>query len=226
MKKFFLLIFTSFLFLQSWGQNRNVSGVIVSENNFPVKNIKLSIVDVPISAKTDKNGKFTLKKVQSGDTVVVHLSKSSYVKISLADFDSLKIVLSDNMVAIHNGENAPVMTPVLEGEYNKYETRSVSVITAKMIERRGVLSIAEAIKNMAPGVNVASNGSELIVTMRGIKSFTLPQDALIIVDGMETSFDQANSISIHEVDNIEINKDGIGYGVKGANGVVLITLKK
>ena len=227
MKKFFLLVLAGFLFLHSWGQARNVPGIVVSENGFPVKNIKLSVVDVPVSAKTNKNGKFLLKKVQSEDTVVVHISKKSYAKIKLADFDSLKIVLSDKMVAIHDGENAPIMASIQEGVFNAYETRSVSVITSKMIERRSVLSIADAIKTMAPGVNVVNGGSgELIVTMRGIKSFTLPQNALIILDGMETSFDQANAISVHEVDNIEINKDGIGYGVKGANGVVIINLKK
>ena len=227
MKKFFLLVLAGFLFLHSWGQARNVPGIVVSENGFPVKNIKLSVVDVPVSAKTNKNGKFLLKKVQSEDTVVVHISKKSYAKIKLADFDSLKIVLSDKMVAIHDGENAPIMASIQEGVFNAYETRSVSVITSKMIERRSVLSIADAIKTMAPSVNVVNGGSgELIVTMRGIKSFTLPQNALIILDGMETSFDQANTISVHEVDNIEINKDGIGYGVKGANGVVIINLKK
>jgi len=99
------------------------------------------------------------------------------------------------------------------------------MITAKMIERRNVLSIAEAIKTMASGVNVQNRSGELIVTMRGTKSFTLPENALIILDGMETTFDQANTISIHEVDYIEINKDGIGYGVRGANGVVIIKLK-
>ena len=227
MKKIFLLIFAGFLFLHSWGQTRDVSGIVVSENGFPIKNIKLSVVDIPVSAKTNKSGRFLLKKVQSEDTIVVHIGKKSYVKIHLADFDSLKIVLSDKMVSIHDGENAPIMAPIQEAVSNMHETRSVSVITSKMIERRSLLSIADAIKNMAPGVNVVNGGSgELIVTMRGIKSFTLPQNALIILDGMETTFDQANAISVHEVDNIEINKDGIGYGVKGANGVVIINLKK
>ena len=227
MKKFFLLIFAGFLFLQSWGQTRDVPGIVVSENGFPVKNIKLSVVDVPVSAKTNKNGRFLLKKVQSEDTIVVYVSKKSYAKIHLANYDSLKIVLSDKMIAIHEGENAPVIAPLQEAVFNTYETRSVSVITSKMIERRSVLSIADAIKSMAPGVNVVNGGSgELIVTMRGIKSFTLPQNALIVLNGMETSFDQANAISVHEVDYIEINKDGIGYGVKGANGVVIINLKK
>ena len=227
MKKIFLLIFAGFLFLNSWGQTRDVPGIVISENGFPVKNIKLSVVDIPVSAKTNKNGRFLLKKVQSEDTIVVHVSKKSYVKINLADFDSLKIVLSDKMVAIHDGENAPIMAPIQDAVFDAYETRSISVITSKMIERRSVLSIADAIKSMAPGVNVVNGGSgELIVTMRGIKSFTLPQNALIVLDGMETTFDQANAISVHEVDNIEINKDGIGYGVKGANGVVIINLKK
>ena len=227
MKKFFLLIFAGCFFLQSLGQTRNVSGIVVSENGFPVNNIKLSVVDASISIKTNKNGKFVLKKVQSGDTIVVQVSKKAFVKINVEDFDSLKIVLTDKMVAVHRDESAPIMAPIQEGVFNKYETRAVSIITSKMIERRSILSIADAIKNLAPGVNVSTKGTgELYVTMRGIKSFNLPQDALILLDGMETTFDQANSMSVHDVDFIEINKDGVGYGVKGANGVVIINLKK
>jgi len=225
MRKLLFLIIAACLFLPSWGQFRDVPGIVVSDNDFPVKNIKLSVINDNTTAKTNKKGLFVLKKVSSEDTIVVHISKNAYVKFNLGNKDSMKIVLSDNIVRVHQGDNVPIEAPVQTGALNIYETRAMSVITAKMIERRSVLSVAEAIKTMAPGVNIQNRSGELIVTMRGNKSFTLPQDALIILDGMETSFDQANGISIYEVDYIEINKDGIGYGVKGANGVVIIKTK-
>jgi TonB-dependent SusC/RagA subfamily outer membrane receptor len=55
----------------------------------------------------------------------------------------------------------------------------------------------------------------------------LSSAALIVVDGVEYgSFAQANSsISTHDVESVDVLKDGSIYGSRGANGVVLITTK-
>lgn len=222
MKKLLLLMLASAMHVTSWGQGRIVSGTITSENGFPVKNIRLTVAGLPISAKTNKNGVFTLKNVQSEDTLVVHVAKKAYIKFPLGDNDSLKLVLSDKTVAIHNESNTIINTPVLTGTLHNNEVRSVSLITDKMIERTNALTVAEAIKGMVPGVTITERG----ITMRGSKSLNLSQDALIIIDGMETTFEHANGISVQDIHSIEILKDGFGYGVKGANGVVIITTKK
>ncbi len=227
MKKILLLIFACAVYPISWGQDRSVSGTVVSENGFPMKNIKLSVVDVPISAKTNKNGVFTLKKVRSEDTIIVHITKQNYIKFPLGDNDSLKLILSDKMVAIHNESNIAVNTPILTGTSYNNETRSIAIITSKMIERRNALTLVDAIKGMIPGVNIGVGASgEHYAIIRGQKSLNLSNNALVLVDGMETTLEHANSISVHDIATIEVNKDGFGYGVKGANGVIIINTKK
>lgn len=222
MKKIFLLVLAGAVHITCWGQDRNVSGTIVSENGYPMKNIRLTIADLPVSVKTNKNGEFTLKRIHPEDTIIVHIAKRNYIKFPLGDNDSLKLVLSDKMVAIHNESNVTVNTPILTGTSYNNETRAVSLITSKMIERTNALTIADAIKGMVPGVTVSGSS----ITMRGNKSLNLSQEALVIVDGIETTFEHANSMSVHDVHSIEILKDGFGYGVKGANGVVIIKTKK
>lgn len=220
--KNFLLILACAIYATSWGQDKNVSGTVVSETGFPIKNVKLTVVDLPVSAKTDKNGKFTLRKVRPEDTIVVHVAKKAYIRFPLGENDSLKLVLSDKTVAIHNASNTIVNTPVLTGTLHNNETRSVTLITAKMLERTNSVTIADALRGMVPGVTVSASS----ITMRGNKSLNLSQESLVIVDGMETTFEHANGISIHDIHSIEILKDGFGYGVKGANGVVIIKTKK
>ena len=222
MKKILLLITASCFFLPSWGQDRDVSGTIVSETGFPIKNIRLTVVDLPISAKTNKNGNFVLKKIRSEDTIVVHISKLNYIKFPLGENDSLKLVLTDKMIAIHNEGLSPIIAPIQTGTLYNNKVTSSSVITSKMLERRNAQTIADALKGMVPGVTV----TEGAVFMRGNKSLNLSQNSLIIVDGIETSFSFANDMSVHDVDYIEINKDGFGYGVKGANGVLIIKTKR
>lgn len=228
MKKILLLTLVCSVFLPcwSWSQERNVSGSIVSKTGYPVKNIRLTVVDLPGSAKSNKQGKFTLKKVRSEDTIVVHVNNKAYIKFELGNNDSLKLVLSDDMIAIHQAGNRVVHEPILTGTLYNNETRAISVITAKMIERQNPLTVVDAIKGMVPGVNIETSGNGYIATMRGQKSLNLSNAALIIVDGMETTLDQANNMSVHDIATIECNKDGFGYGVKGANGVIIINTKR
>jgi Outer membrane cobalamin receptor protein len=222
MKKFFSLIIMCFICLSSWGQDRNVIGTIVSERGIPVKNIKLSVVGLPNTAKTNKNGEFTLKNVRSEDSIVINVNKKAYAKFCLGENDSLKLVLSDKTIAFHNQNNLPTEDIlVFYGTTSKSENiASSSVVTAKMIERMNALTIEDAIKGQMAGVDV-NDGA---VTMRGVKSFNMSNNALVIVDGMEMT--SLPNISAHDVESIEAIKDGFGYGVKGACGVLIIKTKR
>ena len=222
MKKIFLLIITYLISTSSWGQDKNVSGIIVSEKGIPVKNIKLSIVNLPISTKTNKNGEFILKKVRSEDSIVIHVNKKAYARFRLGDNDSLKLVLSNKTIALNNQGNAPIgELPIVSGTILN-ENSSPSIITSKMIERTNPLTIADAIKGQLAGVDVHDG----YITMRGEKTLNMSNNSLIIVDGMEATFDYANAISVYDVECIEANKSGFGYGTKGACGVLIITTKK
>jgi outer membrane receptor protein involved in Fe transport len=131
------------------------------------------------------------------------------------------------MLSLYQEEATSIEIPFVTGTLYNNETRAMSVITSEMIERMNSLTIADAIKGLVPGVNVQTDSTgESFVTMRGNKSLNLSRNALIIVDGMETTFDHANGMSVYDVESIEINKDGFGYGIKGANGVITIKTKK
>jgi hypothetical protein len=212
--------------LSVWGQDMNVTGIVVLNNGNPVKNVKLSVADFPISTKTNKNGKFTLKKVRPEDTIIVQVNKN-YAKFRIGENDTLKLVLSDNLLSVNPGDKDPVQAPFLQGTLYNSETRTVSVITSKMIERTNALTLVDAIKGRVPGVHIQTTESgEYYATMRGGKSLNMSEHALVIVDGVETTLDFASNLSIHDVESIEISKDGFGYGVKGANGVIIIKTKK
>ena len=226
MKKSLLLIAAYCISMSSWGQDRSVSGEIVSEHGVPVKNIKISVIDLPISTKTNKNGKFRLNKVRSEDSIVVHIDKKAYAKFLLGDNDSIKLVLSNKAIAIHNNANTHIKSSDIEsGTLYNNELRAASLITSKMLERTHAITIGDAIKGMAAGVNIQTTAEGAYVTMREGKSLNLSQNSLIIIDGQERSV-ITNDILVNDVESIEIIKDGFGYGVKGANGVVVIKTKR
>ncbi len=83
-------------------------------------------------------------------------------------------------------------------------------------------SIAEYLRGRVPGVEVNERGG---IRIRGNNSIIGPTDALIVVDGVIC--EDINSVNPNMIQSVEVLKDGSSsiYGMRGANGVVLITTK-
>ncbi len=83
------------------------------------------------------------------------------------------------------------------------------------------LSIYDMIRNVVPGVTVAGTS----VILRGASSISLDTEALFVVNG--TPVNSIDNIRPQEVKSIDVLKgpDASIYGSRGANGVILITLK-
>ena len=83
-------------------------------------------------------------------------------------------------------------------------------------------SIAEYLRGRVPGVEVNERGG---ICIRCNNSIIGPTDALIVVDGVIC--EDINSVNPNMIQSVEVLKDGSSsiYGMRGANGVVLITTK-
>ncbi len=78
-----------------------------------------------------------------------------------------------------------------------------------------------------PGILISGNRAMI----RGVSSFQSEIEPLFVVDGnvIGSSFAQANSfINVRDIDYVQVLKvpDAATYGVRGANGVVLIVTKR
>lgn len=82
-----------------------------------------------------------------------------------------------------------------------------------------------------PGVNVSGSGDNAYVTIRGISSFQSGNTPLYVVDGQAigNNYSQANNmVNPQDIDYVRVLKgpDAAIYGVRGANGVIVIVTKK
>lgn len=82
-----------------------------------------------------------------------------------------------------------------------------------------------------PGVNVQGSGNNAYVTIRGISSFNSTNAPLYVIDGNSVghSYTKANSmLDPSYIDYVQVLKgpDATLYGVRGANGVILISTRK
>lgn len=84
-------------------------------------------------------------------------------------------------------------------------------------------TIYDYLRGRVPGV-VVGPGNKIVI--RGQGSINSSNDPLLIVDGMEVT--DLSYLSPADVESVEVIKDGTSaiYGVRGANGVIIVTTKR
>lgn len=108
-----------------------------------------------------------------------------------------------------------------------------SIATAKgddLLKIGSVNSVSEALQGQMPGVVAINSTSKpgadkASLLIRG-KSTWGEAAPLVLVDGIERDF---NDVDVNEIESISVLKDASAtavYGVKGANGVILLTTKR
>lgn len=226
MKKLLYVIVLLICYGPLFAQKRNVSGIVTDTNGKPLKGIQIKVMDTKILVKTNKNGEFLLKSVRPDDSVMVYLQRDKGAKFLLGEVDKLQLKIKKEAIQVDNGKGLAIESLFEQQLLQEYG--SGNIVTARMIERNNYLSVKEAIKACIPGVNFQyTESGEERVSIRGEKSLNLSNEPLVIVDGVETNMTSANATcNIYDVELIEVIKDGLGYGVKGANGVIVIKTKK
>lgn len=103
---------------------------------------------------------------------------------------------------------------------------------ASVLERgelyQEAITMEELLMGRLPGVEVRRVGTSLSVLIRGRSSFSTSNEALIIVDGVQSSGMALAAMNPKDVERVEVVKDGAAaiYGVRGANGVLIITTRR
>jgi len=100
-----------------------------------------------------------------------------------------------------------------------------------LLKAGGVTNVGEALQGRIPGVTVINSSgmpgnSNMRIFIRGQSSWNNAGQPLVLVDGIERTM---SDIDLNEIDKISVLKDASAtavFGVKGANGVILITTKR
>ena len=218
-KRLFLVLYTSLFVVTVFGQD--FKGVIVNAKQRPLKGMKVWKKNTTESVKTDNMGVFFFPGLQPTDTLVVSISKKEEAIIPIGKLSQASLKLGKKFFILFDGqkEEKREYTRILRTSYNS------NVLTREQIQKLSANSIYDLFKGGAiPGVTV--NGDK--ITIRGGSSFDLDNEPLFVVDGTlyESSSEVDGVVSINDIDKVEIQKDGAAYGMKGANGVIIITTIK
>ena len=209
----------------SMAQDKEVTGRIQSADGLPVIGASVKIKDTRRGTLSDLNGDFRIKAV-AGEVLVV--SAIGYVTIERpATFESrLEFSLEDD-----KGDLNEVVVVGFGKQKKITVTGAIATVGTKELTQSPVANLSNALAGRLPGLTTLQSsgepgydGSQLWI--RGMATFSGSQAPLILVDGVERAF---GSIDANEVATISILKDASStavYGVRGANGVVLVTTKR
>jgi len=223
-------LFTLMLVLSTtvMAQNsRVVKGRVIDEKNEPLIGATIKVKGLETNGGlTNATGQFTINVPTDKQIIVVSYIGYDTQELNILGKSNVNIILKDN---------TQQMSEVVVVGYGQQKKASVvGAITqtkGQVLERAGgVSSLGAALTGNLPGVvtmtTTAKPGEEdPQIIIRGVSSWN-KSDPLILVDGIER---QMNSVDINSVDNISVLKDASAtavYGVRGANGVILITTKR
>ena len=203
-----------------------VRGKVTGESGEPLAGATVALKGSRINTTTDSLGNFELQVADPAHAVLV-ISFVSYAtrEIPLAGKTELTTTLT---------LDAKALTDVVMVGYGSQRKRDVTgstaTVKAEEIAKRPLVRIEQALQGTVAGVNVQSNsgqpGNSLSVRIRGANSITGSNDPLYVIDGFIGG--NIESISLTDIESIEILKDASStaiYGSRGSNGVVLVTTK-
>jgi TonB-linked SusC/RagA family outer membrane protein len=217
-----------------------VTGRVVGPDGTPLPGVTVLVRGTTVGGTTDAEGRFSLRAPEGSTLLFSFIGYVGQpVVVTSANATGLSVTLR---------EDAQKLNEVVVVGYGTQErgsvTGAISSVGSADIVRQPVSDATQAIQGKVSGVTITSNGGApggaagTSVRIRGITSAGV-NSPLYVVDGfpLATGVDgsgnatnnELTSISPNDIETIDILKDASAtaiYGVRAANGVVIITTKR
>lgn len=201
-------------------QARTVSGKVTDVNGNPIAGATVtSKLNPSFSTTTDDKGTFQLKVANNEDFLLFSYIGYKPNEIAVGSRDNIIISLDlavgslDEVVVVGYGTQRKATV-----------TGSVAQVKGEDLVKSPVANVSNALVGRLPGLRAVQRSGQPGADGSGIdiRGFG---NALVIVDGVPSSM---NNLDPNEIETFSVIKDASAsvYGVRAANGVVLITTKK
>ena len=224
-KSLMMLALVLMISVNAIAQGLKATGTVIDKNGDPVIGATITVKgDSKNGTVTDFDGNFQLNVPSHKSRLVISFIGMNTQEATAAQ--GMRVVLTEDSKQL--GE----VVVVGYGQQKKASVvGAITQTTGQVLERAGgVADIGSALTGNLPGVITSSSSGmpgeeDPKIVIRGVSSWN-SSDPLILVDGIERPM---SSVDIHSVQSISVLKDASAtavYGVKGANGVILITTKR
>lgn len=203
-----------------------VSGVVTDENSEPIPGVNVILKGTSTGVVTNIDGKYSISVPNKESVLVFSFVGHKSVEIQILDKTTVDVVLNEDVQELED------VVVVGYGTQKKASAvGSIAQATSEDLQRAGgVVNLGAALAGQLPGVTVIQSVAEPgndnpLIYIRGMGTWNNAQP-LILVDGIERSM---NEVDVNEVESVSVLKDASAtavFGVKGAEGVILVTTKR
>lgn len=233
----FLVMLATFMFTYSilFAQGQMIRGKVIDESGNPLPGVNVLIEGTTVGTITGTDGTFSIQ-AQAGQKLEIRFVG---MKTQILTIDNVQRVI--NVTLYEETTQLEEMVVVGYGVQKKESVvGAIGTASVEDINKQGIVTnMTDALTGIIPGVSVLAisgmpggdyaSGTKIYspseILIRG-KTTWNNSSPLILVDGVER---QMNDIDISEVESISVLKDASAtavFGVKGGNGVILITTKR
>jgi TonB-linked SusC/RagA family outer membrane protein len=220
---FLLIAFTG---MAAFAQNRQITGKVLSPEGTGLPGVSIAVKGSTKAVTSGNDGTFSIDAPANSTLVFTYVgleaveAKAGTAPLTITLSREIKVM--DQLVVIGYGTAK-----------RRDLTGSISSVNAAQIEKVPVTSLQQSLQGRAAGVQITNNdgapGANVSVFIRGIGSLAPGgNDPLYVVDGYPMT-DGLNNFNPSDIATIDILKDASAtaiYGIRAANGVVIITTKK
>ena len=202
-----------------------ITGRVTGPGGEPLASVSVTVKGTSNGTTTDANGNFSLE-VTDPNAVLV-FSSVGFVQQEIA-------VGNQTVINVTLAASSSELNTVVVVGYGTQRRRDVTGAYASVrgteLARQPVQTPTQALQGKVAGVQVISSGepnSLPSIRLRGTGSILAGANPLYVVDGVLT--DDIRNINNADILTFDVLKDASAtaiYGVRGANGVIIITTKK
>jgi TonB-dependent SusC/RagA subfamily outer membrane receptor len=221
-KQLLISLLCLFAAVSVYAQDTTVSGTVVDDTGDPIIGASVIVEGTKNGTATDLDGHFSIKVKPGAKLKVTYIG---YDPVTISAKEGMKIVMNTNSVVLGGVE------VVAYGVQKKVTvTGAISSVAGEDLTRTPVSSINNVLAGQLTGVTTVQTSGEpgndaATIYVRG-KGTWNNASPLVQVDGVERSL---SDIDPEQIETITVLKDASAtavFGVRGANGVVLITTKR
>ena len=180
---------------------------------------------------TDIDGNFSLS-VTPNSTLVI-----SFIGYATQEFAINKDNMQLNVILKEDSKMIDEVVVVGYGVQKKENlTGSVAAVNFNDVANMPVANTANMLQGRLPGVMLTGNGAQAgkdnpEIRVRGVGTLgdASKNNPMVLIDGVESSISQISELAAEDIESVSVLKDaasGAIYGVRAANGVILITTKR
>ncbi|GBU06954.1 SusC/RagA family TonB-linked outer membrane protein [Bacteroidales bacterium] len=202
-------------------EKRKISGLVTDATGEALIGVSVELKGARVGTVTDLDGKFSLDVPLPSSLTFTYIGYETRT-VNVANATMLSIVMQESS----NLLNELVVTGIGNAQKKASLTGAISNINSDDITRTSATTTSGALVGKIAGVNTRMpDGRPGSNTWINIRNMGTP---LFVIDGIQMDEGQFNNIDYNDVESISILKDASAsiYGVRAANGVVVVTTKK